>query len=294
VFGTFDPQAPPLEEYLGEFRWFLDLVLDRGDFAAVPGVARWRMKCNWKFAADNAIGDNSHAQVAHRSAFMAMEKRMGAQRATVGAIEPGFTVLTEYGHGVNCKSNAFMPAEDEGARKAYTRIDPAFEQWRQNDAILERLGPIRAGVMRYNANVFPNLFIIDQLLMLRNPIGPGETEIRAVALFDRNVSPEAQEVQKRRSFQKFGPSGLLEQEDGENWDQATAGSRIRELQDAALNYEMGLGRGRFVLDGQTPPRIESMINEHGQLWFYQAWADAMRAASWPELRAQHTRPTATL
>jgi phenylpropionate dioxygenase-like ring-hydroxylating dioxygenase large terminal subunit len=293
VFGTLDPAAPPLEEYLGEFRWFLDLVLDRGDFAAVPGVARWRMKCNWKFAADNAIGDNSHAQVAHRSAFVAMEKRMGAQRATSGAIEPGFTVLTEYGHGVNCKSNYF-DAPDGETKKAYTRIDPVFEQWRQNDDVVERLGPLRAQVMRYNANVFPNLFIIDQLLMMRNPIGPGETEIRAVALYDRSAPEDVQIMQKRRAFMKFGPSGLLEQEDGENWDQATAGSRIRELQDAALNYEMGLGRGRFVIDGQTPPRIESMINEHGQLWFYQAWADAMKAESWDDLRAHHACPAGTL
>jgi phenylpropionate dioxygenase-like ring-hydroxylating dioxygenase large terminal subunit len=295
VFGTLDRQAPALEEYLGDFRWFLDLVLDRGDFAAVPGVARWRMKCNWKFAADNAIGDNAHAQVAHRSAFVAMERRLGSQRATTGALEPGFTVLTEYGHGVNCKSSYFENRNNPNeARKAYTRIDPVFESWRQNDAILERLGPVKAEVMRYNANVFPNLFMIDQLLMMRNPIGPYETEIRAVALYDRNQPPEVQTMQKRRAFQKFGPSGLLEQEDGENWDQATAGARIRELQDAALNYEMGLGRGRFVHDDLTPPRIESMINEHGQLWFYQAWADAMRAESWDELRTHHARPTGTL
>jgi hypothetical protein len=130
--------------------------------------------------------------------------------------------------------------------------------------------------------------------MMRNPIGPGETEIRAVALYDRSAPADVQTMQKRRAFMKFGPSGLLEQEDGENWDQATAGTRIRELEDAALNYERGLGRGTFVRDELTPPRIESMINEHGQLWFYQAWADAMRAESWDDLRAHHALPTGTM
>jgi phenylpropionate dioxygenase-like ring-hydroxylating dioxygenase large terminal subunit len=291
VFATFDPEAPSLDEYLGDFRWFLDAVLGRGDFAAVPGIARWRMNCNWKFAADNAIGDNSHAQVAHRSAFVAMERHLGAPRSIVGAVEPGYTVLTDYGHGANCKSPYFerQSAPDTQA-VAFKRIDPVFEQWRENAEIVARLGPARSQITRYNGNVFPNLFVIDQLLMLRNPIGPGETEIRAVALYDRNASPEVQAIQKRRAFTKFGPSGLLEQEDGENWDQATAGTRIGQIQDAALNYEMGVGRGRFVIDDQTPPRIETMINEHAQLWFYQAWADALKANDWTDLRANHTRP----
>jgi phenylpropionate dioxygenase-like ring-hydroxylating dioxygenase large terminal subunit len=294
VFASLDPAAPPLEEYLGDFRWMLDAILGRGDFAAVPGVARWRMKCNWKFAADNAIGDNSHAQVAHRSAFVAME-RLGAPRSTVGVQEPGYTILTEYGHGANCKSPYFVRREPAaGEPVKFKRIDPVFEQWRDNAEIVGRLGPVRSQITRFNANVFPNLFMIDQLLMMRNPIGPGETEIRAVALYDRNGTPEEQAVQKRRAFQKFGPSGLLEQEDGENWDQATAGARIRDLADAALNYEMGLGRGRFVHDDLTPPRIETMINEHAQLWFYQAWSDALRARDWDDLRMHHARPAGTL
>lgn len=295
IFGTFDPAAPALEEFLGDFRWFIDMVLDRGDFAAVPGVARWRMKCNWKFAADNAIGDNSHAQVAHRSAFIAMERKLGTRRATVGEQEPGFTILTEYGHGANCKSSYFVEQSDAGnVRKPSTRIDPVFEKWRENDAIVERMGPLRSQIIRYNGNVFPNLFMIDQLLMMRNPLGPGKTEIRAVALYDRSAAPEVQTMQKRRAFQKFGPSGLLEQEDGENWDQATAGTRIRELKDAALNYEMGLGSGRIIRDGQTPPRIETMINEHAQLWFYQAWAEALEAADWATLRERHSQPAGTM
>lgn len=295
IFGALDPQAVPLEEFLGDFRWFLDMVLDRGDFAAVPGVVRWRMKCNWKFAADNAIGDNAHAQIAHRSAFIAMERKLGAPRMGLGVDEPGFTILTEYGHGANCKTSYFAGTDDyDTAGGKFQRIDPVFEQWRENPAILEKMGPLRSQIVRYNGNVFPNLFMIDRLLMMRNPIGPGETEIRAIALYDRNAPPETQELQKRRAFRKFGPSGLLEQEDGENWDQATTGARIRELQDTALNYEMGLGTGTFVDDGQTPPRIESMINEHAQLWFYQSWADAMNAGDWPAWRARHIRPTGTI
>ena len=63
VFGTFDSAAPPLEEYLNDFRWALDLVFDRGNLTVIPGVLRWRVPCNWKFASDNAIGDNAHVEI---------------------------------------------------------------------------------------------------------------------------------------------------------------------------------------------------------------------------------------
>ena len=29
IFATFDPQAPPLREYLGEMAWYLDVFFDR-------------------------------------------------------------------------------------------------------------------------------------------------------------------------------------------------------------------------------------------------------------------------
>jgi phenylpropionate dioxygenase-like ring-hydroxylating dioxygenase large terminal subunit len=290
IFGTFDSEAPPLTEFLGDFRWFLDLILDRGDLAAAPGVVRWRMNCNWKFAADNAAGDNAHAMVAHRSAFVAMEQVLGTPHRPPGQQLPGFTLVTEYGHSANCATVNELPPPGAGPFVG----DPVYENWRTRPELVAKQGSFREKIWRYNGNLFPNLFIIDNLLMLRNPIGPNETEVRAIGLFDRSASPEVQDLQRRRSFQKFGPSGLLEQEDGENWDQSTAGARIREAVDADLNYEMGIGTGRFVSDGNSPPRIESMINEHGQIWFYRFWADAMAASDWKELKANHSRPGGTM
>lgn len=293
LFGNLDPQAPSLAEYLGDFRWVLDLVLDRGDFAVVPGVVRWRIKCDWKFAADNAIGDNAHAQVAHRSAIMAASRKRGTPLPNVGERQPGFTVLTEYGHGGNCQTfGDGAPVDPATGLPPVT--DPVFSHYRTNPEVIERQGPFRMNVWRYNINVFPNFFMIDQLLMLHNPVGPGETEVRAIALYDRSAPADMQEQQRRKAFQKFSPSGLLEQEDGENWDQATAAMHIRETRDAALNYEMGLGTGRFVHDEKSPPRIDSLINEHAQVWFYRFWADAMSAPSWRELREHHARPGGTM
>lgn len=291
IFGTFDPQAPPLREYLGDFCWFLDAVLGRGVLDVVPGVVRWQIDCNWKFAADNGIGDNAHAQVTHRSALLAIGKLRGQASRLAFEQEPGFTLLAEYGHGANCKTGVAPSTLEKGALKL--RIDPVFERWRNDPSIVAKLDPLQQQILRYNSNAFPNLHIIDRLFVVRNPLGPHRTEMRALALYDTSGSPEAQAAERRLAFQKFGPSGFYEQEDGENWDQATVGAAIPQLADADLNYAMGLDSGRFVTDG-GPPRIESMVNEHAQLWFYRFWADALAASDWTQLRQQHRRPVGTL
>src|SRR5262249_35833144 len=70
IFGTFDPEAPPLQEYLGDIRWGLDILLDQraGGTEIVGGVFKWRINCNWKFARDNFIGGPHHGQLSPHSA----------------------------------------------------------------------------------------------------------------------------------------------------------------------------------------------------------------------------------
>jgi len=88
----------------------------------------------------------------------------------------------------------------------------------------------------------------------------------------------------------IGPAGMFEQDDGENWDQSTAGARSNVSQRYDLNYAMALGEDEFVSDGNGPPRIDSLTNEHAQLWMYECWAEYMDAASWRDLKAHHAVP----
>src|SRR5436309_955399 len=49
-FATFDPQAPPVRDYLGEMTWYLDSFFDRceGGIEIIGGLHKWTMPCNWK------------------------------------------------------------------------------------------------------------------------------------------------------------------------------------------------------------------------------------------------------
>jgi phenylpropionate dioxygenase-like ring-hydroxylating dioxygenase large terminal subunit len=110
IFATFDPEAPPLLEYLGDMTWYLDIVLDRraGGTEVVGGMHKWVMPCNWKFAADNFQGDGYHAQTSHASAIRAGFAGSAFARGTAPR---GVTVYTGNGHGIGA---SWDPIDETG------------------------------------------------------------------------------------------------------------------------------------------------------------------------------------
>jgi phenylpropionate dioxygenase-like ring-hydroxylating dioxygenase large terminal subunit len=289
IFATFDPEAPPLLEYLGDIRWGLDMLFEQGDLVAVPGIARWSMNVNWKFASDNAIGDMYHAFWSHRSAMLSGHGSANGQ-ASLKSLQPslnnGFTMVTKYGHGFNAN---FI---DEST---LDRASP-LTAWRFDPAVRARLGSLRGRVNRANMLIWPNLFVNtgSREFMLRNPLGPAKMGIWKTILVDKNASPETQRMAVRASNRHFGPAGMFEQDDGENWDQSTLAAQSVVSQRYDLNYAMALGHGEVVEDGASPPRIDTLTNENAQLWMYRVWAEFMAAGSWPELRATIEQPRGTL
>jgi 3-phenylpropionate/trans-cinnamate dioxygenase alpha subunit len=54
IWATFDQNVPPLDEYLGDMAWYLDMAVDRleGGIEFLPGQHKWQVKCNWKLPVD--------------------------------------------------------------------------------------------------------------------------------------------------------------------------------------------------------------------------------------------------
>jgi 3-phenylpropionate/trans-cinnamate dioxygenase alpha subunit len=124
-------------------------------------------------------------------------------------------------------------------------------------------------------------------LSLRIPRGPQQTEIWWFTFVDRDATSDERRRQIRRAHLLFGPAGLLEQDDGENWAQSTkqtAGLASRRIPHLLV---MDLGHGRVIKEHGLA-RIEGSTSEHGQLWTYHAWSQWMRGLPWAELRAATT------
>jgi 3-phenylpropionate/trans-cinnamate dioxygenase alpha subunit len=304
VFATMDPEAPDLEEYLGEVgRMGLDLIAERGkDLVAVEGVQKSIIGCNWKLAVDNLF-DFYHPQISHASATMSgfrrqvnklnAEERELAAKAGIadgsGVGRPHRVVFGAYGH---CVGGPRLTPEIRGIRaqladKIDSLIDDDFRDWPKAQDALGEVGIDTSG----HPNIFPNLWVASQgsQLSLRLPKGAGKTEIWWFTFIDKEATEKRQKDRVERGNHVFGAAGLLEQDDGENWDQSTRAMRGVVARRYPLNFSMGSGHDEVKVASNTA-YTDGVINEHAQLWTYRSWADWMDAESWAALKQNHTVP----
>ena len=105
VWATWDPDAPPFLEYLGDFGRYLDLILDgwdgsEGGTGVLGGIHKWRIPCNWKFAAENFCGDTlpQHQPSLGRPGRHRPERQRTARHAGAARGPPPEVAFHERGH----------------------------------------------------------------------------------------------------------------------------------------------------------------------------------------------------
>jgi phenylpropionate dioxygenase-like ring-hydroxylating dioxygenase large terminal subunit len=294
VFATMDPDAPSLYEYLGEVgRIGMDQVAARGDLVIIDGVQKVVCATNWKLAVDNAF-DWYHAPLTHASAFMAGYARgkvmQPGQKVPLVDMARHRVVLGEYGHAISGGriDDAMLQTAAEDKKAGRSMMDIA---WRNAPEAREQLGPVGIHT-RGHPNIFPNLWIVGggTQISLRLPKGPGKTETWWFTIAENNLSEEEKRARVIMATHTHGPAGFLEQDDGENWDQSTRGTRGVVARRYPLHFAMGLGHGDIQKIEGGPGYIDTKVNEHAQLWAWRSWAEWMEAADWQALKRDRTPP----
>lgn len=285
-FATLDAHACSLHDYLGDVgRTGIGMLCAFGDVEVVDGIQKNVIDCNWKIAVDNLF-DWYHVMYSHASAntagFIELSKVLFPQNQMV--------MLGEYGHAI---SGPGLPKEMQNQINSLSD-DERIEMAKALDHPLPRMRPHRAseimgpeGVRSMgHPNIFPNLWItLEGLQMcLRLPRGPKHTELWWFTIVPKRASPDARRRMVQMATHLFGPAGLLEQDDGENWSQSTracTGFAGRELGEFLA---MGLGQDKVTTGEGGQRYVETCINEHGQRWFYRAWREWMTGQDWNELQ----------
>ena len=190
IFATFDPGAPPLLDYLGPMTWYLDTLFDRreGGAEVLRGVHKWVVPCNWKFPAENFIGDAYHVQWSH---LATLRTGFGITRGTTpggGNVSPG------NGHGFIAYGG------HDTAEPVQVLVD--YEEATREE-FEARLGPRARMLNPIVGTVFPNFSVIktnSHSLRVWHPKGPDSIEIWAWSFTDRAAPPEVKEnhTQDRR------------------------------------------------------------------------------------------------
>jgi phenylpropionate dioxygenase-like ring-hydroxylating dioxygenase large terminal subunit len=274
-FATFDAEAPPLREYLGDAAWYLDSFFDRreGGVEVIGGIHKWIMPCNWKFPAENFAGDGYHVPWSHVSAVRTGSggdfrvKPDGAGRAL--SFGNGHGIMT-----VGPDMVADPPHPDVLAYEA--EIAPEMRQ--RLGARLDLGKPI-AGT------VFPNFSILrptSRTIRVWHPRGPDKTECWAWVFVDKKAPAAVKKALRLAGARVFGPGGTFEQDDMDNWQGCTQTGQGPVARRYSLSYEMGLGRERFDAErgGVASDYRYSESNHRG---FYRHWARLMAGTGWAEL-----------
>ncbi len=275
IFATFDPQAPPLAEYLGEMAWYLDTFFDRreGGVEVLGGVHKWVVPCNWKLPAENFAGDAYHVSWSHLSAIrsgFAGDFRL--RSGTGGALlSPG------RGHCVIALGGDDIAEAPEPELVAYERdCRPETER---------RLGPRLQAVSPIVATVFPNFSMIrstSHSFRVWHPKGPDHIEVWAWIFVDKAAPPPVREALRLNGLRGFGPSGTFEQDDMDNWQECTHTCRGVVSRRYDLNMQMGLGHEVYRPElGAWASDYRLSESNHRQ--FYRRWAEVMAASSGAEL-----------
>ena len=271
VFATFDPNAPPLLDYLGEMAWYLDSFFDRreGGTEVIGGVHKWVVPCNWKLPAENFGGDGYHVTWSHLSAIrsgFARDFRLRAgTEGTMLAPGQGHCVITLGARDIaEAPLDSLFAYEDEHRQEAVSRLG-------------DRINAVNPIV----ATVFPNFSIIrstSHSFRVWHPKGPGEIEIWSWIFVDKAAAPEIKEALRINGLRGFGPSGTFEQDDMDNWQECTHTCRGVVSRRYDLNMQMGLGHEQYRPDlgGWAS---DFRLSESNHRHFYRRWAELMEAGS---------------
>jgi ethylbenzene dioxygenase alpha subunit len=285
VFATFDHSAPSLEEFLGDFRWCLDAIFDADDEGTefLPGTTRSVMKCNWKFPADNFVGDIYHALWTH----------LGGAAATLGEFG-GVVVDNDNSYQISANGHGWEFSTANNFGNAATMGDKEIIRYMRarEEEITKRLGEVRAKMWGSVASacIFPNFAFLPGYFTFRTfiPKGPMETELHSWALVPAGAPDDIKDRWRLGVMRTFSPSGILEMDDGENWEHATAANTGFVTRQQKLYYGMGnnpadpsLGLPGTVQKGQ--------LSDSNQRLFFKRYAEFMDAADWSQIPMNNER-----
>jgi phenylpropionate dioxygenase-like ring-hydroxylating dioxygenase large terminal subunit len=293
IWASWDSDAPDFLTWIGDAIDHFDHVIDcrdgRPGGAEVIGVHKWIFPSNWKFAAENFLGDTYH-NPSHRSVDMVgmgASAQAGQRRDNEYAKGQRVWVGYPQGHGM---TSAIVPDDVE--------YSPTYQQYPEVDEYFRhcfherkrRLGQ-RANVLPLVGTIFPNASYHGRQprsVCVWHPHGPTETEAWRFFLVDADAPAAVKDVLRRYYMRYSGPAGMTEQDDMENWLYATAASKGTIAKRYPLNYQMSMKLPNATHLGSG--EIATQMTDQTPRNFYRAWQRYLNGDPWESLLGRDLQP----
>ena len=238
LFASLNPQVAPLEQYLGDAKVFIDMVVDQaeGGLELVPGAVTYTFQGNWKLQLENST-DAYHFTSTHPSYLRLLDRRAAMPERT--DIEAAIWQAQK-------KQEEMMGSfgfENGHALVWTTSPEENHPLHAKLPELRARLGDTRAGWMlrTRQLNIFPNLQLASNAaLQMRviTPLAVDKTEITSYCLAPVGEDPERRRQRLRQYEDFFNPSGLATPDDTVTYEDCQRGFSSGEIE-----WQQGHARG---------------------------------------------------
>ncbi|MFD2368681.1 aromatic ring-hydroxylating dioxygenase subunit alpha [Brevibacillus sp. GCM10020057] len=273
IFGTWSDDPQPLDEFLTDFKWYLDLALGRAEMEVVGPPQKFIVHANWKIGSDNFVSDSYHTMVTHGSIA-----QLGMVPSATYS-KKGYQVHTANGHGCLIGTpNPDFPFPEELKDEYKAHLTP--EQFELISNMKNLIGTL-----------FPNLsflvshtkvkgqLVSNTTMRLWKPVGPDKMEVMTWFLVEKNASEDWKYRSREAYILTFSPSGIFEQDDTEVFTDITAAASgvMPFAKKLTLNYTMGMHR-EPVTDFPGPGvAYGDKFSEANSRNYYRYWLDLMNS-----------------
>jgi phenylpropionate dioxygenase-like ring-hydroxylating dioxygenase large terminal subunit len=262
IFANWDPSAPSLEDFLGDFRWYLDLIFNRSKagLECVGAPQRWVIRSNWKLPSEQFIGgDAYHFTSVHRS-VVELRTQNGDQRSLSEALRGalhGMSISSRLGHGLRANRrraggsgvlagpSALEATPDVDAREWFRELPPRGLPREMVGELFEKLTPGQiTALLTYPpgpGGIFPNCGFNHANLRVHLPIGVDRFEMLNFVFVERDAPADYKAQIRKDMLFGFGTTGVAEQDDVEIWCSVQARASGYQGAQQTASYRSSLG-----------------------------------------------------
>ncbi len=258
IFATWNHDGPSFDEFLGEMKWYYDMLFCRTDrgMEALGPPQRFIINANWKAAGEQSAADGYHTITLHQW----LGEFGGMNEGDIARSMYGVEVGSLQGHALRCmpvagKFKALLSGADKMtvAQKLELLPPPGVTKdmlpQLQRHLSKEQLAllvdqPPQVGGM------FPNILIafiyapqangeILGLMSLHTyiPRGPDKLEFTNWIFAEKDAPPELKERARQATIRMLGTSGMVEQDDSDTWPHMTRNARGPMGRQSTMKYQ---------------------------------------------------------
>ena len=231
IFGTWDPGAPSLDDYLGDSRFYIDLFANRSPagMEVLGPPQRWVYGANWKLGALNFAADGPHVPAVH-GPITYLTVNVPQEAIVQQSMHSPAVVI---GNGHNCVQIALPPQAPDYAGFA-PELVPLYRQKLSPDQ--QRF--LARGLTKV-MTTFPNTSWVESFvrfdgkspprpfcnLRAWQPLGAQRTEVWNWLLVEKEAAEAYKAETYRMGLRTFAGAGTFDQDDAETWSAINRGCR---------------------------------------------------------------------